>query len=133
MNVGEDTARGNGDATQQFIQFLIILDRQCNVARDDARFLIISRSVSCQFQNLCAEVLENGSQVHWSTGTHACGVLAIAQIATDATHGELKSSFCAGGRGLFLAASALSFSFARHDVVDDVFFIEIDDDERDEA
>jgi hypothetical protein len=56
VDVGEDAACSNGDTTQKFIQLLVIFDSQGNVARDDARLFIISRSVASQFQDFGAQV-----------------------------------------------------------------------------
>jgi hypothetical protein len=126
VDVGKDTASRNGHSSEQLVQFFVILDGKRNVTRDDAALLVVTRSIARQFQNLGTEIFEHSGQIHGSTRTHARRVLAIAQVATDASHGELKTSL-GGCRGrLFFAATSLSFSFARHD---EMLMFLIDDDE----
>ena len=83
------------------------------MARNDSALLVVSGGVSGQLENLGGEVLKDGSQVDWGTGTHSLGVVSLAEESVDATDGELKSR--AAGSALCLSLRLASFSTARHD------------------
>ena len=57
MNVGQDTALGDRDMAQKFIELLVIADGQLQVTRDDAGLLVVTGSVAGQFQDLRSQVL----------------------------------------------------------------------------
>ena len=97
MDVREDTAGGNGDTAQELVQLLVVADGKLDVTRDDALLLVVAGCVASELEDLCGEVLEDGSKVHRSTSTDAGGVAADAEVAVDAAHWELESSF--GGAG----------------------------------
>ena len=46
MNVGEDTALGDGDVTEELIQFLIVTDSELEVTRDDTGLLVVAGGVT---------------------------------------------------------------------------------------
>ena len=52
MDVGEDTALGNGDVSKKLVQFLVIADGELEMTRDDAGFLVITGSITSQFEDL---------------------------------------------------------------------------------
>jgi len=116
VDVGEDSTTSNGDATEQLVQLLIILDGKGEMTRHDTSLLVVAGGIASKLQDLGTEVLEDGSEVDGSTSTHAGGVLSLAEVTADTTDGELKSSL--GRRGGALLLAAASFSFSRHDVVD---------------
>ena len=112
MDVGKHTTRGNGDTSEQLVQLLIILDSKGDVTGHDTGLLVITGSIASELEDLGAEVLEDGSEVDGSAGTHAGGVLSLAEITADTTDGELKSGL--GRRGGALLLAAASFSFSRY-------------------
>ena len=75
VDVGQDTAGGNGDAAQQLAQLLIVAHGQLDVAGDDAGLLVVAGSIACQLQDLSCQVLQHCGQVHRGTSTHTAGVL----------------------------------------------------------
>jgi hypothetical protein len=85
VDVGQDTAGGNGDAAQQLAQLLIVAHGQLDVAGDDAGLLVVAGSIACQLQDLSCQVLQHCGQVHGSTSTHAAGVLQD-QGTKDVSH-----------------------------------------------
>ena len=67
MDVGEDTARGDGDGAEQLAELLVVADCQLDVAGDDAVLLVVTGSVASKLKDLSSEILEDGSQVDGST------------------------------------------------------------------
>ena len=112
VDVGEDTTRSNSDVAEQLVQLLIILDSKSKVTGHDTSLLVVASSIAGELQDLGAEVLKDSGKVDGSAGTHAGGVLSLAEVTADTTNGELKSSL--GRRGGALLLAAASFSFSRH-------------------
>jgi len=69
--VGEHTARRNSDASQEFVELLVIAHGKLHMAWDDARFLVAAGSVAGELEDLGSEVLEHGSEVHGRASTDA--------------------------------------------------------------
>jgi hypothetical protein len=68
------------------------------VARNDTVLLVVLGGIAGQLEDLSGEVLEDGAQVDWGTGTNAaCDALA-AEVSRDTTDWELETSLC-GARG----------------------------------
>ena len=61
------------------------------MARNDPAFLVVTSSVTGKLEHFCAQVLENGSQINWSTGSDSLAVVAGAQQAVHTTYWELQS------------------------------------------
>jgi hypothetical protein len=97
MDVGQNTAGGDGHSSEQLVELLIVADGQLNVTRDNAALLVVAGSVAGELENLGGQVLQDGSKVHWRTGTDTCAVAASAEVAVDAAHRELESGL--GGAG----------------------------------
>ena len=112
VDVGKDTSRSDGDTSEQLVQLLIVLDGEGDVTGHDTSLLVVTGGIAGKLEDLGAEVLEDGGEVDGGTGTHAGGVLALAEVTADTTDGELKSGL--GRRGGALLFAAASFSFSRH-------------------
>ena len=111
MDVGEDTSRRDGDAAEQLVQLLVVLDGKGDVTGHDASLLVVAGGVAGKLQDLGAEVLEDGGEVDGSAGAHAGGVLSLAEVTADTANGELESRLRGrGGAGLLLASASLAFS-----------------------
>lgn len=113
LDVGENSALGDGDSGEKFVQLLVITDGELQVTWDDPCLLVVTGSVSCQLENLSGEVLHDGGQVDWGTGTDTLSIVSFPQEPVDTTNRELESSTGAPGLGLALCLS--SFTTARHD------------------
>ena len=113
LDVGEDTTLSDGDSGEKLVQLLVVTDGELKMSRDDSGLLVVTSGISGQLEDLSSEVLEDGSQVDWGTGTHSLGVVSLAEESVDATDGELKSR--AAGSALCLSLRLASFSTARHD------------------
>ena len=111
MDVGQYAAPGDGHASQELVQLLVVLHGQRDVAGHDARLLVVPRGVPRELEYLRAQVLEDSGEVDGGAGPHASGVLAPADVPSDASHGELKSCLRGrGGAGLLLASASFAFS-----------------------
>ena len=91
VDVGEDTALGDGDVTQELVQLLIVADGELKMTGDDTRLLVVARGVASELENLGSEVLENGSEVDRSTGTDTLGVVTLAEETVDTANGESQT------------------------------------------
>jgi hypothetical protein len=91
MDVGEDSARGDGDSAQKLVELLIVLDGKGDVPGDDAGLLVVPGSVSGKLKDLSAEVLKNGGEVDPGSDSSPLGVSSLPQVPADTGDGELKS------------------------------------------
>lgn len=79
--------------TKKLVQFLIVSDGELEVAGDDTCLLVVSGGIAGKFENFGGEVLKNGSEVDWSTGTDTLSVVAFPQQAVNTADWESKTSF----------------------------------------
>ena len=110
MDVREDTAGRDGDASEQLVELLIVLDGQGDVAGDDAALLVVAGGVAGELEDLGGEVLEDGGEVDAGANSDALGVATLLQVASDTRDGELESRLGGGANGLAGSTSSLSLS-----------------------
>ncbi len=67
MDVGEDTALGDGYVTQKLVQLLVVADGQLEMARDDTRLLVVTGGVAGQFEDFRSEVFQHSGEIDGST------------------------------------------------------------------
>jgi hypothetical protein len=91
VDVGEDTALGDGDVAEQLVQLLVVADGELEMTGDDTRLLVVAGGVASQLEDFGREVLKNGSQVDGRTGTDTLGVVALAEQTVDTTDGERET------------------------------------------
>ena len=107
VDVGEDTSVSDGGAAKKLVELLVVADGELDVSWDDSALLVVLGGVSGELEDLSGEVLKDGSEVHWGTGSDSLGVSSLLQVASDSADWELKSSLgCSGD----CFASSLSFS-----------------------
>ena len=92
MDVGEDTAGGDGDAAHELIKLLVITNSELHVSGHNAGLLVVAGGIASELQDLCGEVLKHGGHVHGGTSAHAGGHLGLLHVAGHAPHGELEAS-----------------------------------------
>lgn len=92
MNVGKDTALGDGNVSQKLVQLLIVADGELKMAGDDTGLLVVTRSVAGQLKDFSRQILKDGSQVDGSTGTDTLSVVALAEQTVDTTDWECETS-----------------------------------------
>lgn len=51
MNVGKNTALGDGYVSEKLVKFLVVSDSKLEMTWDDTGFLVITSSVSGQFKD----------------------------------------------------------------------------------
>ena len=115
LDVGEDTALGDGHTGKQLVQLLVVTDGQLEVTGDDPGLLVVTGSVASQLEDLSRQVLHDSSHVDGGTSSHTLGVVALAEETVDTSHGELESS--TAGPGLCLSLDLASLATSRHDDV----------------
>ena len=120
VDVREHATAGDGHRAEELVELLIVAHRELKVARHDAALLVVASSVASELENLRAEVLEDGGEVHGRTGADAGRVLALLEVAADAADRELETSLGGPGGGLATSLAATTFSFARHDEYESV-------------
>lgn len=67
MDVGENTALGDGDVTEKLVQFFIVADGELEMTRNNTGLLVVAGGVTGQFENLSRQVFENGCKIDGST------------------------------------------------------------------
>lgn len=92
VDVGQDTALGDSDVTQQLVQLLVVADSKLEVTGNDTGLLVVTGGIASQLENLGGEVLEDSSQVDRGTGTDTLGVVALTQETVDTADGERQTS-----------------------------------------
>ena len=112
MDVWEDAARSNGDAAEQLVQLLVILDSKSDVPGDDPGLLVVAGGVTGELEDLGGEVLEDSGGVDASGLGDALAVSTGLEVATDTSNGELKASLGGSANGLSGPTSSLSLSFS---------------------
>ena len=91
MDEGDDSSLGDGDALQNLVQLLVILDGQQKVAGDDPQLLVVPGSVPSQLEDLGSEVLHDSCEVDRSATSHPGGVVSLPQQAVDPSNRELQA------------------------------------------
>lgn len=52
MDVGKNTALGDGDVTEKLVQLLVIADGELEMTGDDAGLLVVTCGISSQLEDL---------------------------------------------------------------------------------
>jgi len=108
MDVGQHTASGDGDVTQEAVELLIIAHGQLDVAGDDAGLLVVLGGIAGQLEDLGSEVLEDGADVDGGASAHARRDACLADEACKTADRELQTGLGASADGLALGCRLLS-------------------------
>lgn len=92
MDVGQDTALGNGDMTEQLVQFLIVSDGELKMTGNDTGLLVVTSSIASQLEDFGREVLQYGGKIDGSTSTDTLGIVTLTEQTVDAADGESETS-----------------------------------------
>lgn len=110
LDVGEDTALGDGHSLEELVQLFVVADGQLEMARVDSGLFVVASGIASQLQHFCGQVFHHGSQVHGGTGSDSLGVVAFAEMSVDSADWELQSSPVGSALGLSLGFASLSTS-----------------------
>lgn len=92
VDVGNNTAVGDGDIGQEFVELLIVADGQHDMARDDADTLVIAGSVASKLENFGGQIFKYGSKIDGGTNTNTLGELTLLELAVESTDREGQTS-----------------------------------------
>lgn len=92
VDVWENTTLGDGDAAHELVELFVVSDGELQVSWRDSRLLVVSCGVTGQLEDLGGEVFEDGSEVHWGTGSDSGTVGAELEVSVDTSDWELESS-----------------------------------------
>ena len=112
MDVGKDTSRRDGDAAEELVELLVVLDGESDVPGDDPGLLVVAGSVSGELEDLSAEVLEDGGEVDTGADSDPGCVPTLLEVAADTGNGELKPGLGGAADRLGRSTASLSFSFS---------------------
>ena len=101
VDVWQNSSVSDGGVSHQSVKFLIVSDGEEDVSWDNSGLLVILSGVSGQFQNFSSQILQDGSQVDWGSGSDSVAVSSRLQESVDSSDWELKSS--SGRSGLLLS------------------------------
>ena len=62
VDVREDTTLGNSDVTEKLVQFFVVADGKLKVTGDDTTLLVITGSVTGQFEDFGSEVFKTAAR-----------------------------------------------------------------------
>ena len=97
MDVGKNTALGDGHRAQELVQLLVVADGKLDVSGDNAVLLVVLGGIACQLKDLGSQVLKNRGKVDGGSASNALGVSALPQEAANTADWELKTSLGASG------------------------------------
>ena len=92
VDVWKDTTSGDGSVSHESGEFFVVSDSKLDVSWDDSASSVVSGGVTCELEDLSGEVLKDGSEVDWSSGTNSGGVSSVSQKSGDSSDWELESS-----------------------------------------
>ena len=92
MDVGDDSALGDGHSTQKTVELLIVPDGQLKVTGDDPGLLVVPGSVPSQLEDFGSEVLHDSGEVDGGTSSNPLSVVASAEMTMDPSNWELEAS-----------------------------------------
>ena len=91
VDVWENTTGGDGGILHELSEFLVVSDGELDVSWDNSGLLVILAGVSCELEDLGGEVLKDGSEINWGTGTDSVGVSSLLHESGDSSDWELKT------------------------------------------
>ena len=91
VDVGHNTTGGDGGASHELGELIVVADSELDVTGDDTGSLLLTSAVACELEDLSCEVLEDGGEVHGGTGTDSLGEAASTELTGNTADGELES------------------------------------------
>ena len=91
VDVWENTTLSNGNILHELSELLVVSDGELDVSWDNSGLLGVLGGVTGELEDLSGEVLKDGSEVHWGTGSDSVGVFAGLEESGASSDWELKS------------------------------------------
>jgi len=85
----EDELKGVHTIAKQFVQFFVIADGKLKMSGDNTLLLVITGSISGEFQYLCSKIFEYGCEVNGSSSANTLGIVSALQHTVNTTNGKL--------------------------------------------
>lgn len=92
VNVGEDTALGNGNMAQELVQLLVVANSELEMTGDDTCLLVVPGSVASKLEYLSSKVLENCGEVDGRASTDTLGVISLTEETVNTADREGQAS-----------------------------------------
>jgi hypothetical protein len=107
MNVWQHSTASDGHFAQKFPQFVVVSDRQLNVAGDDSGLLVVTGSISGQFQHLGGQIFQDSSNVDGRAASNPLGIPPLLEISGDPPHRKLQPGLHCSAHRLLPGACSL--------------------------
>ena len=92
LDVWQNTSLSDGHTGEELVELLVVADSELEMARVDSGLLVVTSSVTGQFELLSSEVFEYGSEVDGCSTTDTSSIVALTEHTMKTTDWELKSS-----------------------------------------
>ena len=86
------TTVGDDGIGQELVKFWVFLDGHEDASWDYSSLLHVLGVVSGQLEDFSSQVLEDGGQVDWGTGSDSLGVSALSEESGDSSDWEVEAS-----------------------------------------
>ena len=77
--------------SEKLVQLLVVSDSELKMTWDDTGLLVVTSSVASQFENFGSKILEDGSEVDWSTSTNTLSIVALSEETVNTTNWESET------------------------------------------
>jgi len=92
MDEGEHTTVGDGNVTEEFVEFFVISDGELDVSRNNSGLLVVTRGVTGKFKNFGRQIFKDGSQVDRGSSSDPSSISSISKLSVNTTDWKLKTS-----------------------------------------
>ena len=89
MDVRENTSLGDGDSSEELVQFFVVADGELDVSWRDAGSLVVLGGVARKLEELGGQVLKYRGHVDRSSSTDTLGESPLTEVSRHAADGEL--------------------------------------------
>jgi hypothetical protein len=77
VNVRKNSTLGNGDRSEEFVEFLIVSDSKLDVSWDDSGLLVITSGVTGKLKDFSSKVFKDSSKVDRGSGSDTGSVFSL--------------------------------------------------------
>ena len=91
MDVWENTTGSDGGGAEELVELFVVADSELDVSWHNSGLLVVLGGVASELEDLSGEVLKDGSEVDWGTGTNSGGVSSGSHLSGNSSNWELES------------------------------------------